>query len=48
LVRSARRRGGEWGTGWRRGSIEAGEIYEPLFIGRVVSFIDVVEVGMEC
>ena len=24
------------------------EIYEPVFIGRVLSFIDVVEVGMEC
>jgi hypothetical protein len=48
LVRSARRRGGQWGTGWRRGSIETGEIYEPVFIGRVVSFIDMVEVGMEC
>ena len=24
------------------------EIYEPVFIGRVVSFIDVAEVGMEC
>lgn len=23
------------------------EIYEPVFIGRVVSFIDVTEVGME-
>jgi hypothetical protein len=23
------------------------EIYEPVFIGRVVSFIDVAEVGME-
>jgi len=24
------------------------EIYEPVFIGRVVSFIDVAEDGMEC
>jgi len=24
------------------------EIYEPVIIGRVVSFIDVAEVGMEC
>jgi hypothetical protein len=24
------------------------KIYEPVFIGRVVSFIDVAEVGMDC
>jgi len=24
------------------------EIYEPAFIGKVVSFIDVAEVGMDC
>ena len=24
------------------------EIYEPVFIGKVVSFIDVAEVGMDC
>ena len=46
LVRSARRGRGARGIGWRRGSIETREIYELLFIGRVVSFIDVAKVGI--
>jgi hypothetical protein len=47
LGKSARRNRGAWRH--RRGA-EVGsrrEIYESIFIGRVVSFIDVAEVGMD-
>jgi hypothetical protein len=36
------------GTGVAQSLDRDREIYEPVFIGRVVSFIDVAEVGMEC
>ena len=37
-----------WGAGAAQRLDRDREIYEPVFIGRVLSFIDVAEVGIEC
>jgi len=48
LERSARRKGKAWRHCQAQRLDRNREIYEPVFIGRVVPFIDVGEGGVEC